>query len=464
MVPFLNKNTRHLARRVGCPLSADLYHIANGEWQSVSETYRLDCRERFNAPRNLPEIGDLLCVGRKVPIDSNPAGHHLFRAEPEVNIDQPHKASEQQTRSDKKNARQRNFGYDQRLTDPQPPPPGTRSTPGFLQVNVKPTFRKLKRWNDAKEQAGRTGCQQREAQSRTIHARRLQKRDAQGLAPGDGPRGQNRQRNSQRCATQGQQHAFCQQLPDQSGSAGPQRQPDRDLLLPRRGPGQKQVREIDAGNQQNATNRASQHQKRTAELTSDVFPQRNQERAKAAALRMLPAQFPVQTIHLQLRGLKRYSRLKPGDHCVRVVGELSKLQGHPQTIDFGPGQENRREIETRSQNANHDPRTAADRDGFADDRGISKELLAPKPVGEDYGVRRVVLDEIAAQARRDAQDFQESPVDPNGFNATQFAIELQHCCLPPEPRDVTSQICKTMRQLPPVTHIHAATRSGNSSC
>ncbi len=51
-------------------------------------------------------------------------------------------------------------------------------------------------------------------------------------------------------AEQGEEHAFAEQLPNDSPAARAERQPKRDLLRAIRAPGQEHVREVEAGDEQ----------------------------------------------------------------------------------------------------------------------------------------------------------------------------------------------------------------------
>src|SRR5436189_2978 len=59
-----------------------------------------------------------------------------------------------------------------------------------------------------------------------------------------------RERDSGDAAGQGDQHAFGERLPDQASAPGAEREPDRDLALPRGRPREEQVRDVDACDQQ----------------------------------------------------------------------------------------------------------------------------------------------------------------------------------------------------------------------
>ena len=122
------------------------------------------------------------------------------------------------------------------------------------------------RRRDAEQHAGRAGQQQREQQHRSID------REVEGERQRAG-RWRRRARTpatiphaSATPATPPiarEQNALGEQLPDQPAAAGAEREPHRELALPRRGPRQQQVGDVRAGDQQHRAHRpAEQHRDR----------------------------------------------------------------------------------------------------------------------------------------------------------------------------------------------------------
>ena len=74
---------------------------------------------------------------------------------------------------------------------------------------------------------------------------------------------------------EGDQQGLGQPLPDQRKAAGPDRETNRDLLLPRRRTGQQQAGEVRAGDQKHqADHRQQDAQRRAPELAQQIDPLR----------------------------------------------------------------------------------------------------------------------------------------------------------------------------------------------
>ena len=83
-----------------------------------------------------------------------------------------------------------------------------------------------------------------------------------------------RHHNSGRSAQHGQQQALGKQLPDYAASACSDGRPDRHFVLAAGGPGQEQIRDVRASNQQHKAYRAQQDQQGRARFAYERFQRR----------------------------------------------------------------------------------------------------------------------------------------------------------------------------------------------
>ena len=127
-------------------------------------------------------------------------------------------------------------------------------------------------------------------------------------------------------AANGQQRDdFGNRLEQQTSTRRTQGEPQRELTLPRRGPRAEQVRQIEAGNQQQAGDGAEQHIERRPHLRHGVVEQRSHADAHIAiADWKLAREAGADRRHLALRLLEGDSRLQAGDGPVIVGAILSR--------------------------------------------------------------------------------------------------------------------------------------------
>ena len=79
-------------------------------------------------------------------------------------------------------------------------------------------------------------------------------------------------------AESGEHEVFGQKLRDQSSASRPERRANRHLPAAHRAARHQQIRQIDAGDQQERRRRAQQYHQRCLRLAGEVFPQRRHDR------------------------------------------------------------------------------------------------------------------------------------------------------------------------------------------
>jgi len=90
--------------------------------------------------------------------------------------------------------------------------------------------------------------------------------------PGDQRRGKSESADGSRT---GEDQAFCQQLAHDAQPAGAERGAHGELLGARGGTGKKKIGEINAGNEENASDGRPENDERSAQLAADVFLERD---------------------------------------------------------------------------------------------------------------------------------------------------------------------------------------------
>ena len=298
-----------------------------------------------------------------------------------------------------------------------------------LDVAVRPPPRRaratrprevLEHGNRPEQQSRRHRHHQRERQHRQIEtdvreAREVTRRQGhQQAQPAEG------KSQSDDAAEHRQADAFEQHLARNAARPCPERGTNRQLLLPRLGSDQQQVRDVGAGDEQHQGDRAHQHPQHLLDVTDEIVLERHDMRrdprlfehldVPARERRELRQRDRDQPRHLRVRLRDGRPRLQPCDGREAEVAEehLAAIEaiGHDQR---DPAIE---EAERLRQHADDLARLAVDHQRFADDGVVGSELRSPVGRGQHdrFGSRRRVvgLREQPPEHRLHAENRQHS--------------------------------------------------------
>jgi hypothetical protein len=163
--------------------------------------------------------------------------------------------------------------------------------------------------NSSAEITGRT---QREEHDTRIDADLLESGDrlSVGHRRRQERRREPRDRNARRAAGEGERQALRHQLRDQAPPARAKREPDLQLLLTPERPGEQQVADIRAGDQQHEGDRAEQQQQRLPRIADERV---------AEKLRLVPRSLILlRELAFELRGQRRELGLRVGQRSTRL--------------------------------------------------------------------------------------------------------------------------------------------------
>ena len=156
---------------------------------------------------------------------------------------------EQKSRPDQEDQRQADFTHDQSAA--QPVAARGRAARRILQGKAEIGPRSLERRDEANDGTGQQRDAQRRTEDRRIHRDHVSASEAHGgHQAAQSPRGTEGEGPAEEATDEGEQDALRQHLPDDARAAGAQCRPEGDLLFAARSPGEEQVRDIGAGDQQ----------------------------------------------------------------------------------------------------------------------------------------------------------------------------------------------------------------------
>ena len=226
----------------------------------------------------------------------------------------------------------------------------------------------------------------------------------------------DRERHAEDPGDEGKDQALGEELPDDAGAAGAERLPDRDLLLARGQPSEKQRRHVGARDEQHEGDRAEQRVERRLEAGDQA---RDVRLRQAGVLGVEPRGEPLLVAAADRRQLGRglfqrdvgfQARDRPGvagadlDLRRRQAAGLEHARREHLHLRVGRAHPRRRDADDL-------PRHAVQRDRAADEIRAAAEPRLPQLVADDAdrrAVRHVLLRrEVAAERRTDAERRQE---------------------------------------------------------
>ncbi len=228
--------------------------------QHGDEADGLDSGQSLEAwPQLVIERRDCDAAGVACLRQRKPDGQHVLRVEAGTDRLQSEKALDEQAGADQQHQRDRDFRDDQQAPRATLPRPADRSAPVLLELFAGVHARGLPGRGQTEDQPGHERKREGEPQHSEIHADfagarqgRRAEREKQGNAM-DG------EQQPRRAAEQGKQHALGCELLNQTSARGAERRADGHLPVTRRGPHERQVRQIDAGDQEHRSDGPEQY-------------------------------------------------------------------------------------------------------------------------------------------------------------------------------------------------------------
>jgi hypothetical protein len=200
-------------------------------------------------------------------------------------------------------------------------------------------------------------------------------------------------------------------LPDEPAAARAERGPDRAFPAARGRARQEQVRDVDAGDQEDGRDRGQQREERGPGVAHDRVAEGHEDEAEVRVRLGIPlGQAGREGAHLGLGLGHGYAGAEAPDEVKLVESAhlealVAERQGKPHLGVLGPA-------ESRGHDPDHRHRAAVERDGAAGQRGIAGEALAPEPVAQHHRLGQgngfVRGTERAADQGRNAERLEEA--------------------------------------------------------
>ncbi|PYQ57718.1 MAG: hypothetical protein DMF53_21905 [Acidobacteria bacterium] len=174
-------------------------------------------------------------------------GGDMARLETGIDPGEPGEAADEEPRHHQEQERHRHFGDGQSGRQAAAGAPPARAPPALLQREDRLAAGQVQRRCEAEEETGGHGKPEREGQHGGIHLNVHQAGDVGGvqrqeeLHPGPG------EAEPEHAAGDGEEEALGHQLPDDPPPPGADRDAQRELVPPRGGAAQQQVRHVRAG-------------------------------------------------------------------------------------------------------------------------------------------------------------------------------------------------------------------------
>ena len=198
------------------------------------------------------------------------------------------------------------------------------------------------------------------------------------------------ERDSGNRTERGEHQTFGKELDDQPAAARAKCGADRDFTAARGAARQQEIRQIDAGDQQERHRRAQQENQRGLCLARDLFTQRRDDHGVGAS-EILRRHLQTQCRHRLPGLLQRNARLEPRNDLRVVPGEVSthprrERRRHPE-VDVARGHE----VEVARHDADHFVGLVVERHRPPDDVGGTAEAALPQSVADDHDTHAVVV-------------------------------------------------------------------------
>ncbi len=345
----------------------------------------------------------VLPVGR---LGQGHLGHHdAVGPEARVGLQHAQEAAEEEAGADQEDEGHRHLGDDQRVAHAVVAGPDA-AAPGLLERLVQPGRERTPGGDEAERDSGHHGHHGGEGEDGRVDADLVGSRDVGGERGEQGLQAEVGQADPGERAQHREENALRQELAQQAPPRRAQGEADRDLPLPVGGPGQQEVGDVGAGDQEDEGDRPEQQHQRRPQLAHD----RVEERLEGHALLRVRVRVALgealrEGLHLGAGAGDVHSRLQPADHVdPRVVAPL-RLAPDP-VLET----EERREdvgglpapVEIPRHDADHREALPAQDEGAAEDAGVAAESPLPESLAQEddaVGARLLLL-----RAERPAED------------------------------------------------------------
>ena len=247
--------------------------------QIAANARGLHARQGAQSPKDRSGELDLLRTVGLPTSDVDIQVHDSFRGETLIDRQQADKASDQKTRTDQQYQRQRDFTDHEGIA--QLPGPGAfRVIPStLLQRSADFDTRTQNGRCSPENQSGQKGNSDSKREHRYVDGNVLEQWQPGPRQDIDHANPPERQCEARQAADETEYGAFGHELPDQTASSGSHCDPDCGLPLGSCCPGQEQVRDVRAGNQENGTNGSEHDEDCKAGIANDVLLERAHEDA-----------------------------------------------------------------------------------------------------------------------------------------------------------------------------------------
>ena len=189
--------------------------------------------------------------------------------------------------------------------------------------------------------------------------------------------------------------------------------PHRELLPAAVDPGEQEVRQVDAGDRQDARHRSRQDEEGRPEASPQRIVERRDPGAERAAVVDRLLELLADDAQVGLRLVGRDARLEAPDAEERVAPprRLRRNRKRRDQVNLVAGREDRVEVEGLPHHADDRHGGVVQRQRAADDRRVAVEAALPERVAED-GDRRAVEPallggEVAPERQRHAEHVEE---------------------------------------------------------
>ena len=361
----------------GAPLHGEeRTHRQAGQREQVDRTHRAHTGQRGDTIRYLPEEGDPpVSGGIPAAAERDADGQYVSGLKAGVHAAQPDEALDQEAGTDQHDHRQRDFGNRQSIAQAASGTSGGAAAADFIERHAQTASRALHGGRQAEENPCRQGNPQGEREQPQVDGRLRQSRHAGGPGMSQNADCHHGQQQTQGAASKGQEDAFGEKLRDDASAARTQGGTERDFLAAGGAARQKEVGDVHAGHQQEASHGGHQHPKRTADA-SDQFVIQDEDRRAPPLIQGGQGLF-----HLRSDGIEFGAHLFEGTAAARDHGQEAVVDGARIAGVEGQGKENVDagfdHGKSRRQYTNDGVGLVAQADGLARNGWIGAETALP---------------------------------------------------------------------------------------
>ena len=263
---------------------------------------------------------------------------------------------------------------------------GSSAARGFLDGAAEIGARGLKRRKETEQNAGRHGESEREQHHPEIHrygvALQPDARDIPGIQAQNAANARESEHQPEHPAGDRQDHAFGEQLANDSSASGSDSGADRDFPPASCRARQQKIGDVRACDQQHEAHRAQQNPEKRAHPAHQHFTQRLHTKGplRTQAVRIALPKTLGRRLELLVRGHQAHARLQAPGH-LEVIPLIGTVRIQPEgnvdvrwLVDL--------DLQAGACHSDDFMRTSAQRDGLADHVGIRTETALPESVSQ----------------------------------------------------------------------------------